>query len=187
MKVLNLSCILLISLIRFLFTMPELNITAWNMRCMYSVAKPYVHKLQQSADILVISEHGLFPCELYKFNVDYPEFHCTAKASAHISDQEFGNRPGIGGCAILWKKNLSHLIKPMEIENTDRIVGIQLKIYEYPPLVSILGVYLPHSSCRISNFDRAAAIHRYIAIYRYELATIRIVIVHDTYRDTPTL
>ena len=35
--------------------------------------------------------------------------------------------------------------------------------------------------------NTAAAIYRYIAIYRYELAMIRIVIVHDTYRDTSTL
>ena len=155
--IIRLLCILLCFANTLLVNMPELTITAWNMHCMYNIAKPYVRKLQQDCDILVISEHGLFPCEVYKFNVDFPEYDCTVKTSAHITDREFGHRPGIGGCAIMWKKSLSHLVKPMDIENTDRIVGIKLKA-EADCVVSVLGVYLPHSSCKISNFDNELAI-----------------------------
>ena len=85
-------------------SMATLTITSWNMRCMYSSAGPYIKELATVSDIVALSEHGLFPCEIYKFGNEFPDYECLAKSSSNITDRDFGNRNGIGGCAILWHK-----------------------------------------------------------------------------------
>ena len=63
-----------------------LTITGWNMRCMNDNVLPYIHHLAETSDIIALSEHGLFPAELYKMN----DFHCEmtsmAKSSRQLTD-----------------------------------------------------------------------------------------------------
>lgn len=46
----------------------SLNVTAWNARRDIHIAKPFLETLAKEADIIAISEHGLYQCELNKLN-----------------------------------------------------------------------------------------------------------------------
>ena len=80
----------------------------------------------------------------------YSDYTCLAKSSKHLQAINLGNKRGIGGCALLWKKSLDCSIKPLPGKGTDRICVVQLTIdsREY----FIIGVYLPHQNCKIDNF-----------------------------------
>ena len=52
------------------------------------------------------------------------------KSDAHISDNDFGHKRGVGGCAILWTKTISLVTKHIDIKDTDRICAIQVKLNE---------------------------------------------------------
>ena len=137
-----------------------LCVKAWNMHCMYDIGRTYVKILACDAHIVILNEHGLFPCEVQKLRRDFPEFdftNDTVKTSARLSDEAFGSRQGIGGCALLWKKSISHLVTPLKIENTDRLVAVKIKTSPVDN-ISLIGMYLPHSTCKISNFSYEVAI-----------------------------
>ena len=130
------------------------------MHCMYDTGRTYAKKLAYDAHLLILNEHGLFPCEVQKLRRDFPEFDFsdeTVKTSARLSDVDFGTRQGIGGCALLWKKSVSHLVTPSIIRNTDRLVAVKIKTSPLDSL-SLIGMYLPHSTCKISKFSDEVAI-----------------------------
>ena len=55
-----------------------LTVTTWNCRGL-ATATPYLHKLvERGADIIVLSEHWLWPFDLYKLDEVHPDF--TARA-----------------------------------------------------------------------------------------------------------
>ena len=132
-----------------------LRTTAWNMNCMYNSAGPYLHDLLNQTDILVVSEHGLFPCELYKLDTLHTDFLVSAKSSKQLTDAEFGHKRGSGGVAIMWHKNMCNFVVSLPKLGTDRMCVIQLQLQDTSKLF-IVGVYMPHQNCKISN-------------YRYEL------------------
>ena len=67
----------------------KLTITAWNMRCMFPVDGPYLNTILSGTNVLVLSEHGLYPCELYKLNNVNLEYISMAKSSRQLSENNF--------------------------------------------------------------------------------------------------
>ena len=131
----------------------NLEITGWNMRCNFDAAKPYMCKIMNTAHIIALSEHSLFPCEVQKITNTYPNHDFVAKSSSAIKDTEFGMRRGIGGCAILWCKSISHVIRPIPKAGTDRHCLIQVQANDQLTIY-IIAVYMPHQTCKISDFKQ---------------------------------
>ena len=129
----------------------DLEIIAWNMGCRLNSSIVYLHQQIFKADIVCLSEHGLYGCEINKLDSIHPEFKCLAKPSRHLKDINFGHRAGHGGCAILWNRGLSNRIKPLPDIGTDRICAIQLN--ENGQRYYIISVYLPHQNCKIDDFE----------------------------------
>ena len=131
----------------------KLKIYAWNMNCAIATAGSYLNVLMESSDIIALSEHGLYNCELYKLNFVNEDFMSMAKSSANLNDEQFGVRRGYGGCAILWHKLLGNYVRPLPEYGSDRMCVIQ---ESFPNRVKmhIISVYLPHQSCIISEFQK---------------------------------
>ena len=140
----------------------HVTLASWNMRCIFDCAKPYLRQLANEATILTVSEHGLFPCELYKFGTEYTDYENIAKSSSHLSDTDFGTKQGIGGCAILWSKDISNIVKPLNDVGTDRICAIQVQPRDDLNLY-VVAVYMPHQGCQIASFaDELSALESII-------------------------
>ena len=107
----------------------KLTITAWNMRGMFPVAGPYLNTILNGTDVLALSEHGLYPCELYKLNNVSLEYIWMAKSSRQLSDNNFGSGRGVGvvqyygisGCRVMYVHYL----------NSDLIECVRLRQF-YP-------------------------------------------------------
>ena len=133
-------------------TTTNLSIAAWNMRCSFDIAQTYLQQLGDKADIIAVSEHGLFPCELNKLEHVLNDYASLSKASAQLSDANFGDRAGIGGCAILWNtKRLNCKVKPHPDVGSDRICMIEINGIG-DRNIFLIAVYMPHQSCKISDF-----------------------------------
>lgn len=115
-----------------------LAVSAWNCRGLTS-ATPYIQHLSSSSDIIVLSEHWLWPYELFKLDnlmEDFSSFGCSDK---RLTEHSALTR-GCGGVAILWRNHLK--ATPVTSITSDRIVAIQLPLPNSQSL-SIIGVYLP--------------------------------------------
>ena len=133
-----------------------LTFRSWNLNCNFPIARPYLDKLLETTNVLALSEHGLYPCELYKMNDINEGFSSLAKPSKKLINENFGKRRRHGGCAILWYKRLSNCIRPLPYLGTDRMCGIQISLPDTTKLY-VISVYLPHQSCMISDFDEELA------------------------------
>ena len=126
-----------------------LKVSGWNMRSIFSCGTPYLHCWMEESDIICISEHGLYPCELYKLDRIHPDYISLAIASSMLSDN-LGHKKGHGGCAVLWKTSLANRIRPLPYLSSDRMCVVQIDIDGR--LVYVISVYLPHATCKVSDF-----------------------------------
>ena len=133
-----------------------MSIASWNMHCNFDVADDYLKTLSSKAQIIVIQEHGLFPCEIYKLDTVLHNYHGTGKASAKLDDKDIGKRQRIGGCGILWSKSIKFKVIQHPKEGSDRVCLIELKLDDCR--VFVFCVYLPHQSCVIAEFSTEMAI-----------------------------
>ena len=152
----------------------EINITAWNMCCKFNSAQPYIHILAKDNAFIGISEHGLYPCELHKLNQMHPDYMVLAKSSSSLSDNNFGNQRGHGGCGIMWHKDIAPRVRPRPDLGSDRMCVLQVQFND-SLLCHVVSVYLPHQSCKISNFDEELRILDNIIMECKELGEILII------------
>ena len=105
----------------------------------------YLDKLlkEQNLDICIVCEHWLFEDSLSfmdAINVNY--------VSLGVSDISLNPldpyRRGKGGVGILWKENLSPVVRRIDC-NSDRILGISIQVSKHHS-ITIIGVYLPDTS-----------------------------------------
>ena len=116
---------------------PVLRVTAWNCRGFFK-SLPYLQHLTSNHDILILSEHWLWPYELHKFNEVHPDFTGLGIADNRLNEDSNLTR-GCGGVGIIWRNNLA--ADPVRT-NADRLFAVQLQL---PTLesISVIGVYLP--------------------------------------------
>ena len=139
-----------------LIMMSVLQICAWNMRALRS-AQVYCKELSTHCDILIMSEHRLYNCELFKLNEFIPGFIVYAKASADLDEDYVSVKPGHCGILIAWRSCLSSLITKVQV-NSDRICAIKVsKLNDKGASLYIIGVYMPHQQCIISDFNEHLA------------------------------
>ena len=129
----------------------SISVAAWNMRCNTSISQDYLRKLATVSDIIAVSEHGLFECELHKLNALIPGYHSIGKSSKQLCNVQVGSRQGTGGCAILWNtEKFKYKIRPLPNLGTDR--SVVLEINTGCEKYFVVSVYMPHQTCRISNY-----------------------------------
>lgn len=129
----------------------NIRITAWNSRGLRA-AQAYLTKLCSQTDILVLSEHNLYESQLYRLNEINMQFASCGKSSDHLNPNLQGYVPANGGIAILWRKSLSSMVKPLPHLGTDRICVIQL-FTDNGGSLFVVGVYLPQSGCRVADYQ----------------------------------
>ena len=128
----------------------QIQVTAWNMRCNFECAGPYLNDLMSNSDIICLSEHGLMKNEQYKMDQVNPEFSFLTRSYGE-NDNNFDSHRRIGGCAIGWNNKYSNVIKPLTEHMHERICGVQISIGEKP--LYVISVYMPQQRCQITQFD----------------------------------
>ena len=119
------------------------KITCWNCRGL-STTIPYLNRILDSgSDIVVLSEHWLWPYELNKLNEIHPGYHGLENADSRLSETSDNLRRGCGGVGMVWKKSLD--VTPITDIQSDRICGICIKKISESDVawISTVGVYLP--------------------------------------------
>ena len=116
---------------------PTINIVAWNCRGVSS-GLPYAETLAEHADVLILSEHWLWPFELHKLNDIHPCMEGHAVSDKRLT-AECGLSKGCGGIGIIWKKHLH--VAPILNVKSDRICAVTIGGCNASILV--IGVYLP--------------------------------------------
>ena len=106
-----------------------------------------ISKLCENSDVVFLQEHWLFPSDLPSLNNIHPDFISFGVSAMDPSTMLMSGRP-YGGVAVLWRKSLTHLVKPLTYDD-DRILGLELDQGETKFL--FLGVYLPY--CAPCNFE----------------------------------
>ena len=131
-------------------TVNNISFFAWNTRANLSVSKPFIDKNAYGCDFICLSDHGLFECEKHKLLDFYSDYECLPKFSKHLKNIDFNTKKGVGGCALLWKKSLDNCIRPLPDKGSDRICVVHVTINRCNYFV--IGVYLPHQTCKIDDF-----------------------------------
>ena len=123
-----------------------LRVCVWNCRGL-SQALPYIQHLAEEHDVIVLSEHWLWPYELHKLDEIHPDF-----VGFGISDRKLNAEcsftRGCGGVAVLWRKNLP--LSSVHLDS-DRIIAVQLPL-QLHEMLTIIGVYLPSSDHPLETF-----------------------------------
>ena len=118
----------------------SVTVSAWNCRGL-ATATPYLHRLLEGgSDIVILSEHWLWPFDLYKLDELHPSFSGFCHADSRLSETAHDKSRGCGGVGIFWKKSLD--VFPISAVDSDRICGIRLK-KDDETWLSIIGAYLP--------------------------------------------
>ncbi len=150
-----LGCLLSIFATRNTQTMEDsqskmLTCAAWNMRGM-GTSGPYMKQLLSEVDILALSEHKLFECELWKLADITRGVTAHAKSSDDLLDADCGSKPGHCGVALMWKDDLSQYIRPVKTVGLDRICAVEV-CFPGRKILTVIAVYLPHAACTIANY-----------------------------------
>jgi len=140
-------------MMKFKTNINQINVLAWNMRSL-TYAKYYINDLivKHDLDILCISEHRLYECDLYKLGEINPNYNYHGKASKDLESNNQSTKRGHCGVAILWKKCIGHCVKVVECVS-DRICCIELLDMIYGKSIYIISVYLPQQGCKIADFQ----------------------------------
>lgn len=134
----------------------QLRITAWNMRGFVS-SKSYLYNLTMNNDVIVLNEHHLYDCDLHKLDTVNDNFTCFARCSTDLDVFNYGKIPGHCGIAIMWRKCLSNIIRPLPKIGSDRVCAIEVCAPKAEKLY-IIGVYLPHRNSKIGCFETEVSV-----------------------------
>lgn len=132
------------------------------------------------ADVLLIQEHWLFDCYLHKLNEICDSYTGIGKAVDTNNPILPVQIPrGYGGTAVLWKREIDHLIKSLP-DGGNRIQCVELKGQE---CLLIISIYMPCKglSDNIEDFmDCVDQLNEIVTKYR---ATHKIIIGGDINED----
>lgn len=142
---------ILLSLIIAFMRKRCITVTAWNCRGL-GPARPYLAHLMKNCDVMCISEHQLYECELNRLTELDPDFTGYGRSSLSLKPENYGKAPVHCGVGILWRKTLSPCIRPLRHLGTDRFCAIEVAIDGQRPLY-IASLYMPHQGCQISDYD----------------------------------
>ena len=121
----------------------SLTISCWNCRGWATGASYLDHMVQGGSDVIVISEHWLWPYELHKLDKFNSQYRGMGKSDPRLTEASDISARGCGGVGILWRKSFD--VTPISDIRSNRICGIRIKrsTENDQSWISILGVYLP--------------------------------------------
>ena len=143
---------------------------------------PYLRKLLDSNDIVIVTEHWLHSNRLSRFKEVAGDIAYSAKSSRFASSDNYGCARGQGGVAILWHNSFKGITDIKEITH-DRITGVRIQT-QCGGILNILGVYLPANG---SPEQYAPCIDDLIEIYESREPGAAIIIGGDINGDMGTL
>jgi hypothetical protein len=101
-------------------------------------------QIANESDVIFLQEHWLLDSQLHKVVSFLPGFTGTAISGVNSSQSVWQGRP-YGGCALLWRDNLSHCIVPCNIKClSQRVCGCIMKTGS--DNILLLSVYFPTDS-----------------------------------------
>ena len=120
----------------------KLKITTFNCQGFKERMYEYVKEIFLQSDILLLQETWLFNFEHKKFTNIIPNCQFYAISSMDEADIKRKGRP-FGGCAILWKKNMTVAITPVNT-TSPRICAVEVKSNQIKLL--LITVYMPNDN-----------------------------------------
>ena len=101
----------------------------------------YLNELiSDGSDVIVLSEHWLWPFELHRLEESHPDFMGWGQADSRLTSTSDSTR-GCGGVGVIWHRNLCSTT--ISGSDSDRICGIRIKIKNSQQFLSVISVYLP--------------------------------------------
>ncbi len=104
-----------------------------------------------SSDIIGISEHGLYDCQLWKLNQVNSDFNVVSRACNSLKDDDCNNKLGHSGVALFWRDTLSQYVTPLNDIKSDRMCAIDVMIPNKRRTI-VVSVYLPHKTSQVANY-----------------------------------
>ena len=96
--------------------------------------------IDEGSDIILLSEHWLWPFDLHKLQVIHPDYAGFGYSDKRLDEESILIR-GCGGVGFLWRKSLP--ITPLTSVSSGRFCVIQLQPENLAKAAYIIGVYLP--------------------------------------------
>lgn len=128
----------------------KLDYVAWNMRS-FSSGNAYLRHLMQTNDIIAVSEHGLYECQLWKLTQVQDEFYVTAKACQSLDNENANCLIGHSGVALFWKESICQYVNPVAGIKSDRICAIEVMMPATRNVI-VISVYLPHRASTVAKY-----------------------------------
>ncbi len=116
----------------------ELTIFSLNTKGFNQLRQDYLADISPFCDILCLQEHWLFEQHLSKVESLLPDFQ--GHAVSGLNDAEVLTGRPYGGCAILWRRDISHNVTKLHT-NSNRLCAIRLKCGNQS--IIIVCVYFP--------------------------------------------
>ena len=132
----------------------SLKVASWNCRGLQG-GVPYINKLiALGTDVVVVSEHWLWPYELHRLDEVHPNYVGLGKADRRLTPVSETGR-GYGGVGLLWRKEL--IASGIDGIDCDRICGLRLNV-RVEEVLSVIGVYLPCLELGIDYYRECLAV-----------------------------
>ena len=99
--------------------------------------------LGAGTDVMILSEHQMWPYELHKPNEFDTLYQGSGKSDPRLTNTlDTTTARGFGGVGMLWKNSLG--ASEISNINSDRICGIRVKKGADETWITTVGVYLPY-------------------------------------------
>ena len=121
-------------------TPTSLKITCWNCRGLSNSTQYLNELISDGSDVIILSEHWLWPFELHRLKETHPDFMGWGQADSRLTSTSDSTR-GCGGVGVIWRRDLCGTTIPES--GSDCICGIRIKIKDSQQFLSIIAVYLP--------------------------------------------
>ena len=113
---------------------------------------PFILECARVNDILFIQEHWLFNCQKDTLTISLKDWYNTVACTDDLNPIAQHCMPrGWGGVAILWRKNVGHLIKPIKVES-QRITAVKVSQGNERSLM-LANVYLPSGNAAAKKVE----------------------------------
>ncbi|CAG2197359.1 unnamed protein product [Mytilus edulis] len=143
---------------------------------------PIIHKLLQLNDLILIQEHWLFQTQIHLLGEIHENINYIGKG-VDINEPllPICMPRGYGGVAILWKKEIDHMIRPIEL-GSERIQCVEIRESNNPNII-LTSVYLPAKGSKNHQAEYQDVIDQLYELYQKYNETHKIIIGGDLNED----
>ena len=119
--------------------MDQLTIASYNIQGFRAATIPYLERLLQCHDIVLIQEHWLLESQFHLISDAFPQTisHCVSG----MAEQVISYGRGYGGVAIIWRSSLACSVEPVRLRHK-RVCGVKIS-FSCGMKLYLACVYLP--------------------------------------------